>query len=58
MASSLEAFIEADDHSGFSRATNRALKVIHTFVNKDESLDLLHANLDSNMKLSNAYSRL
>ena len=46
--SSLEDFVAADDHSGFSRATNRALKVIHTFVNKDDSIDSLYANLDSN----------
>ena len=58
MASSLEAFVAADDHSGFSRASNRALKVIHTFVNKDESLDLLHANLDSMIKLSHLFDRL
>jgi hypothetical protein len=48
MASSLEAFVDADDHSGFSRASNRALKVIHTFVNKEDSIDLLYASLDSN----------
>lgn len=41
--------MKADDHVNFERASDRALKVVHTFVNKEESLDNLHANLDSKL---------
>ena len=39
--------MKADDHVNFERASDRALKVVHTFINKEESLDNLHANLDN-----------
>ena len=44
-ASSLEEFVKLDDALSFSRAADRALKVVHTFVNKEDSLDSFYSNL-------------
>jgi hypothetical protein len=48
-ASSLEEFVKIDDQVSFGRATDRSLKVVHTFINKDDSLDSLKATLDSKL---------
>ena len=43
----LEEFVKLDDVVNFGRASDRSLKVIHTFVNKEDSLDSFYANLSS-----------
>lgn len=45
-AQSLEDFMKLDDMVSFSRAGDRKIQVVSTFVNKD-SIDTLYANLNS-----------
>jgi dCMP deaminase len=41
----LESFIEVDDHISFSKAADRRLKVVKTFVNSEASVDAFKAQL-------------
>ena len=46
-ASSLEEFVNLDDHMNFSNASERNIKVVRTFINSEESADLFFISLTS-----------
>ncbi len=50
-AASLEEFLKLDDHASFNRSSDHSLKPIHTFQNKELSIDALYLSLSSNPSL-------
>ncbi len=50
-AASLEEFVKLDDHASFNRSSDHSLKPIHTFQNKEHSIDALYLSLSSNHSL-------
>lgn len=49
-AGTLEDFVNLDDAVNYGRATNRSLKVIHTFFNAHISVDAFNADLSSKIR--------
>ncbi len=46
-AASLEEFVKIDDHVAFAKSSDHSLKTIHTFQNKENSIDAFFLSLNS-----------